>query len=576
MGVAVIPDSVARFGMSAGQTDRQESHSGRVGGQAVVRFNDGAGVDRKTRDFISRPSGSGNLTGRVRRGMRGASAALATTDGRWATVSTITALVVATAVGWMAMDILPVSRAMVAPGHASLPYSLFMKLMHSGEASTAPDNSDNANPQPGVESRTVTLESGDTLAGMLEDVGISAQDANAVVTAMGKDFDPRTLKAGQNFDLTYSVAGVIDASGGGAKAGVRPRTTVVMVNRKPVVVPVTAEDDDSDSTPESSQPISRLLSLHFSPSIEQDVTVTRTTEGAFSAQRVTKQLEVHRHRAGGTIDSSLYLAAMQAGIPADVVVDMIHMFSYKVDFQRDLHPGDRFEVYYDYYYTPEGQPAKYGAISYAMMELNGKQIPMYRFQPVPSEPAEYFDAQGQSAKGMLMKTPVDGARISSGFGSRFHPVLGYTRVHKGVDFAVPVGTPVMAAGAGTIQFMGRARGYGNFVILKHSNDYSTAYGHLSRFAPGMRAGARVRQGQVFAYSGNTGLTTGPHLHYEIRIDKHQVNPLTVKMAQGRKLTGALLRSFLEQRMKIDNMIATTPLETKVADIATDLRQAKVK
>jgi murein DD-endopeptidase MepM/ murein hydrolase activator NlpD len=530
-------------------------------------------VDQRTRDSISQPRRS--LDDRLRRNVQDARAALATTDGRWAAVSTATTLVVAGAVAWMAMGMMPVSRPLVAPSRASLPYALFQKLMRMGEAPAAPDNSDNANPQPGVESRTVTLDAGDTLVGMLEDVGISAQDANAVVTAMGKDFDPRGLKAGQSFDLTYSVAKVIDASGA-APAKPQSRTTVVMVNNKPVVVPLNAEDDDSDSMPEDSQPISRLLSLHFSPTIEQEVTVTRTTEGGFTAEKTVKQLEVHRHRAGGTIDSSLYLAAMQAGIPADVVVDMIRMFSYKVDFQRDLHPGDRFEVYYDYYYTPEGQPAKYGAISYAMMELGGKQIAMYRFQPDPAEPAEYFDPSGESAKGMLMKTPVDGARISSGFGSRFHPVLGYTRMHKGVDFAVPVGTPVMAAGAGTIAFMGRARGYGNFVMLKHDGTYSTAYGHLSRFAPGMRRGARVRQGQVFAYSGNTGITTGPHLHYEIRINSKQVNPLTVKMAQGRKLVGKLLRAFQEQRLKIDNLIATTPLEAKVADIATDLRQAKAK
>ena len=509
--------------------------------------------------------------------MQSASATLATTDGRWAAVSTATTLVVAGAVAWMAMGVMQVSRPMVAPGRASLPYALFQRLMRASEAPATPDNADNANPEPGVESRTVTLDAGDTLVGMLEDVGISAQDATGVVAALGKDFDPRALKAGQSFDLTYSVAKVIDASGGAkAQTPAKPKTTVVMVNKKPVVVPVDSEDDDSDSTPENSQPISRLLSLHFSPTIEQEVTVTRTTEGGFTAEKATKQLEVHRHRAGGTIDSSLYLAAMQAGIPADVVVDMIRMFSYKVDFQRDLHPGDRFEVYYDYYYTPEGQPAKYGAISYAMMELGGKQIAMYRFQPDPSEPPEYFDAKGQSAKGMLMKTPVDGARISSGFGSRFHPVLGYTRMHKGVDFAVPVGTPVMAAGAGTIQFMGRASGYGNFVIIRHGNGYATAYGHLSRFAPGMRGGARVRQGQVFAYSGNTGLTTGPHLHYEIRINSKQVNPLTVKMAQGRQLIGRLLKAFQLQRLKIDNLIATTRLESKVADIATDLRQAKVK
>ena len=512
----------------------------------------------------------------LRRGLNSASAALATTDGRWAVVSTSLTALVAGAIAWMAMGMMPVDRPMVAPGRSSLPYALFTKLIRASEPQEAADNSDNANPNPGVESRTVTLDSGDTLAGMLEDVGISAQDANAVVAAMGKNFDPRALKVGQPFDLTYSVA-TIDATGAPPAKPAQPRTTTVMVNHKPVVVPIDAgEDDASGATEENSQPISRLLSLHFSPTIQQEITVTRTTEGTYTADLVQKELQVHRHRAGGTIDSSLYLAAMQAGIPADVVVDLIHMFSYKVDFQRDLHTGDKFEVYYDYYYTPDGQPAKYGAISYAMMTLGGKEIPMYRFQASPDEPAEYFDAKGESAKGLLMKTPVDGARISSGFGSRFHPILGYTRMHKGVDFAVPTGTPVMAAGAGTIKFMGRASGYGNFVKLVHGNGYSTDYGHLSRFAPGMRAGARVRQGQVFAYSGMTGMATGPHLHYEILVNNVQVNPLTVKMAQGRQLAGRLLNIFQNKRQEIDTMIASLALETKVADNATDLRQAKAK
>jgi len=511
------------------------------------------------------------LAFRIRRVLGGASAALATTDGRWALVSTSMTALVAGAIAWMAMGTMPVDRPMVAPGRSSLPYALFMKLVRASEPQIVNDNSDNANPNPGVESRTVTLDAGDTLAGMLEDVGISAQDANAVVAAMGKNFDARALKTGQAFDLTYSVA-TVDA---GAPAAAR--TTTVMVNNKPVVVPLDAGiEDGSDATAENSEPISRLLSLHFSPSIEQDMTVTRTTDGGFTAELVKKELQAHSHRAGGTIDSSLYLAAMQAGIPADVVVDMIRMFSYKVDFQRDLHPGDKFEVYYDYYYTPDGTPAKYGAISYAMMTLDGKDIPMYRFQPDTAEPAEYFDAKGESAKGLLMKTPVDGARISSGFGSRFHPILGYTRMHKGVDFAVPTGTPVMAAGAGTIKFMGRASGYGNFVKLVHGNGYSTDYGHLSRFAPGMRAGARVRQGQVFAYSGMTGMATGPHLHYEILVNNVQVNPLTVKMAQGRQLAGRLLNIFQNKRQEIDTMIASLVLETKVADNATDLRQAKAK
>jgi murein DD-endopeptidase MepM/ murein hydrolase activator NlpD len=252
------------------------------------------------------------------------------------------------------------------------------------------------------------------------------------------------------------------------------------------------------------------------------------------------------------------------------------MFSYKVDFQRDLQPGDSFEVYYDYYYTPQGQPAKTGDISYARMRLSGHDVTLYRYQVDPDEPADYFDAKGQSAKGMLMKTPVDGARISSGFGRRFHPILGYTRMHKGVDFAVPTGTPVMAAGAGDVSFMGWANGYGNFVVINHGNGYATAYGHLSRFAAGMHRGSRVRQGQVFAYSGATGLATGPHLHYEIRINNAQVNPLTVKVAEGRLLNGRELRTFLDQRLKTDQTIAAMPLETKVADLSADLRQAKAR
>ena len=143
-----------------------------------------------------------------------------------------------------------------------------------------------------------------------------------------------------------------------------------------------------------------------------------------------------------------------------------------------------------------------------------------------------------------------------------------------MDFAVPTGTPVMAAGAGTIKFMGRASGYGNFVLINHGNEYATAYGHLSRFAPGMRQGARVRQGQIFAYSGMTGMATGPHLHYEIRVNGSQVNPLAVKMAQGRMLAGELLKKFQEARLQLDTLIANAPLETKVAD--TDLRQARSK
>jgi murein DD-endopeptidase MepM/ murein hydrolase activator NlpD len=207
------------------------------------------------------------------------------------------------------------------------------------------------------------------------------------------------------------------------------------------------------------------------------------------------------------------------------------------------------------------------------MKLGSREIALYRYQSDPNEPADFFDAHGQSAKGMLMKTPVDGARITSGFGMRFHPILGYSRMHKGIDFGVPIGTPVMAAGSGTVEFMGWENGYGNFVLLNHGNGYETAYGHLSRFAPGLHKGSRVRQAQVIASSGMTGMATGPHLHYEIRKDKIQVNPTKVKIAEGIKLVGRYLRDFLVMRLHVDSELASTKLETKVADISTDLRAA---
>jgi len=318
---------------------------------------------------------------------------------------------------------------------------------------------------------------------------------------------------------------------------------------------VQKDDSDDDS------PARRLLSLSFAPSMERQITVHLEPEDGYFAEDVQRKLESHYQHAGATIDSSLYLAATQAGIPAGVVVEIIHMFSYEVDFQRDVQPGDSFEVFFNRFFTPEGQPAKAGDILAASMTLSGKKHLLYRYE-MPGGDVEYFDAKGQSAKAMLMKTPVDGARISSGFGARHHPILGYTRMHKGIDFAVPQGTPVMAAGSGTVSFAGPSGEYGNLVVIKHTNSYATAYAHLSRFA--VHKGDHVGQGEVVAYSGMTGLATGPHLHYEIRVNNSSVNPLTVKVASGRKLEGEELRGFLAERNHLEQLIASTPVEHKLA------------
>jgi murein DD-endopeptidase MepM/ murein hydrolase activator NlpD len=529
-----------------------------------------------------------------------AASALNSTDGRWALVSTSVTALIAGSVAWLAAATMPpaTSHGFEAGRNPSLmPYELFMRLAHGraeqqgetasygppvpfsnhgGSASnsaldnaltdeSAGDDSDGSG--RGIDSRTIVMDAGGTLAGALTDAGVPAADAKAAVAALARVYPTRLLRAGQSFGLTFAP---------GAPTVATPPAPVAQITYAPPggATNDSISEDDSSIQPVAVTPVGRLLSLNFSPTIDHDITVTRTASGAFNAQSTQKQLTAKLHRAGARIDSSLYLAAMQAGIPAEVVVQMIHMFSYEIDFQRDLRPGNSFEVLYDYYYTPDGLPAKQGEIAYAAMHLSNRTVQLYRYQPHDGGDADFFDAKGQSAKSMLMKTPVDGARISSGFGMRFHPILGYTRMHKGIDFAVPVGTPVMAAGGGTIQSQGWAGGYGNFLVIDHGNTYSTGYGHLSRFAPGLHKGSHVHQGEVVAYSGNTGMSTGPHLHYEIRIKGQQVNPQTVKVASGRLLFGRDLRDFLNQRINVDTQLASLPLESKVAESANDLRAAK--
>jgi murein DD-endopeptidase MepM/ murein hydrolase activator NlpD len=265
---------------------------------------------------------------------------------------------------------------------------------------------------------------------------------------------------------------------------------------------------------------------------------------------------------------------MDAGIAPTVVVEMIHMFSYEVDFQRDVHPGDSFELFFSNYVTEDGEPAKRGDILAASLTLGGRTHLLYRFEGENGD-AEYFNSKGESAKSMLMKTPVDGARISSGFGARFHPILGYTRMHKGIDFAVPQGTPVMAAGSGKITFAGRSGEYGNLVVIEHGNGYSTAYAHLSRFAPETHVGAHVSQGEVIALSGMTGLATGPHLHYEIRVKNSPVNPAAIKLSSGRKLEGKEFREFLAERDRIEALEASLPVQHTLAQTVSD-KQVEVQ
>jgi len=542
------------------------------------------------------------LANNLRNSTRAAAEIFSTADARWALVSTSVTALVAGSIAWLAAGTIPPnSTHQASRNHTLMPYELFLRLarapsnadasyasfgpisMSSSDVSPvaanasaqldyslASERADADQDNNGVQTQTVKMESGDTLVAALTDAGVSGSDANAAVVALAKVYNVRSLRAGQSFDLTLQTPAQL-----AKPVPAKPVAHVAQITYTP---PAGADDSDSnvadDVEAAAPTPAGKLLSISFSPSAEHQVTITRGTDDTFAARDEVQQLQVKYHHAGATIDSSLYLAAMQAGIPAEVVVQMIHMFSYEVDFQRDLRPGNSFEVLYSYYYTPDGQAAKQGDIEYAAMKIGGRTIALYRYDPNGPDGPDYFDSKGQSAKSMLMKTPVDGARISSGFGMRFHPILGYTRMHKGIDFAVPTGTPVMAAGSGIIKQEGWSNGYGNFMLIDHQNGYATAYGHLSRFAAGTHVGGHVHQGQVVALSGATGMATGPHLHYEIRVNNVQVNPATVKIATGRHLFGHDLVAFGDARAHIDQELASMPKESKVAEQAADLRAAK--
>ncbi|MEJ1969807.1 MAG: peptidoglycan DD-metalloendopeptidase family protein [Rhizomicrobium sp.] len=539
-----------------------------------------------------------DIIANLRRRARSTAAALSTTDGRWALVSTSITALVAGSMAWLAATAMPPLHTRANEASTTLlPYRLFTQLVQAGDAlvgrspaqRAAPPpaqldrnladeeaGDDNGSATPGTETHTITLDKGDTLTGVLTDGGVNDADAAAAVAALVKVYDVKNMRAGTTLTLTFEAVPQKPVQPEKPVAAPLPR---VIYGAPPAGTIAGDDEDDADSgdvTPVVAAPVGRLLSIAFSPSVEHDVTIARNADNSFTATDAVKELVAHQHRAGATLDGSLYLAGMQAGIPAGIMVDMIKLFAYKIDFQRDLRPGDAFEVYYSFYYTPDGLPAREGNIDYALIRTRGHEYRLYRYQPNPDQAAEYYDEHGASLKGMLMKTPVDGARISSGFGMRFHPVLGYTRMHKGIDFAVPVGTPVMASGTGVVKIAGRSSGYGNYLRVDMGNGYGFAYGHLSRFAPGVHVGSRVRQGQVVAYSGNTGLSTGPHLHYETLVNNTQVNPLTLKIAQGRILSGHDLVDFKYTQLHLDAVLASTPLETKVADAASDLRQAKAR
>ena len=253
------------------------------------------------------------------------------------------------------------------------------------------------------------------------------------------------------------------------------------------------------------------------------------------------------------INSSLYKSAMQVKMKPETIIEFARIFGFEIDFQRDIRKGDSFRILYEMFYDEDGKQAKTGSILFAYMSVNGREINLYRFGT--NKDYGYFDDFGKSVEKALMKTPINGARLSSSFGMRKHPISGFTKMHKGTDFAAPEGTPIMASGSGTVIAARWCGGGGNCVKIKHNSTYTTVYAHMKSFGKGIKVGKKVRQGQIIGYVGSTGMSTGPHLHYEVIVNGKHVNSRTLKLPSGKVLKGNERKIFEIERIKTDVLIS---------------------
>tara|TARA_B100000886_G_scaffold340252_1_gene308709 strand:- start:3863 stop:5215 length:1353 start_codon:yes stop_codon:yes gene_type:complete len=254
-----------------------------------------------------------------------------------------------------------------------------------------------------------------------------------------------------------------------------------------------------------------------------------------------------------TINNNLYSAATEAGIEPNIIIEFARIYGFEIDFQRDIRKGDAFEIYYEKYLDDNNIVRDTGKIIYAHMNVNNREINLYNFKDKDED--GYYDISGKSIVKSLMKTPINGARLSSSFGMRKHPILGFNKMHRGTDFAAPKGTPIMASGSGTITRARWCGGGGNCVKIKHNSIYETIYAHMSKFGSGIKEGRKVKQGQIIGYVGSTGMSTGPHLHYEVVVNGKKVNSQKLKLPSGKVLKNKVREKFELERIKIDLKLA---------------------
>ena len=296
----------------------------------------------------------------------------------------------------------------------------------------------------------------------------------------------------------------------------------------------------------------KIVSL-FYPINEITTIEIKRNKNDFTINKNILKLDKREVVLSNTIKKNLYSSAIEAGIEPNIIVEFANMYGFEVDFQRDIRSGDKFEVYYERYTDENNIVRNTGKIIYASMFVNNKELSLYNFEF--NNKRGYYDVDGKSVIKTLMKTPINGARLSSSFGIRKHPILGYNKLHQGTDFAARTGTPIMASGSGVIKRAQKYKGYGNYVSIKHNSTYVTAYGHMTKFGRGIRKGVRVNQGQIIGYVGSTGMSTGPHLHYEVIRNGKRVNSQRLKLPTGKTLSNEARNKFEVERIKIDVRLA---------------------
>jgi murein DD-endopeptidase MepM/ murein hydrolase activator NlpD len=372
--------------------------------------------------------------------------------------------------------------------------------------------------------RVHAVKKGDTVTSILKDQGATPEECKAIATTLGSRGRDGGLKEGEKLRILMAPSG--------PAPGARLQPYRVIVANDTMALAVAALSD-----------LGKYVAVDVS-------SLNTTTE---TADNKSGDDDDDDDGSGVRLYQSIYETALRNKVPMVVIDDMIRVYSYDVDFQRKVQPGDSFDVFY----AGEDEGAtitERNEVLYAALTLGGETKKYYRFQTPDDGVVDYYDETGKSAKKFLVRKPVNNAIMRSGFGGRRHPILGYVKMHTGVDWATAYGTPIFASGNGVVEKVGLEGGYGKYVRLKHNNGYETAYGHMSAFAKGMEAGKRVRQGQVIGFVGSTGLSTGPHVHYEILVNGRFVDPMRIKLPRGRSLDGTIMTGFEKERDRLDGMM----------------------